>query len=276
VIRYREIRPSERLRSFVSRFWILEHDGDDVTPQRIVPDGRCEMVLNWGRPFEAQHDGEWRTQPASFLAGQLDGPLLLRPRGPSRMLGIGFHPHGVARLMAHPMHELSGRFTPVVDLSRSLSRELQDALEQGEPIAAVERALLAAVKPGDRLIDESVRRIVISKGAIDLAALARDLGLSIRQLERRFQTAVGLPPKFFCRIERFNRVYRAIGEGAANWAEIAVDCGYYDQAHLIRDCKSLSGTTPAVLAADNADLARYFYQRFGLSHLSNPHRRVSL
>ena len=64
----------------------------------------------------------------------------------------------------------------------------------------------------------------------------------------------------------------AIGQGSANWVDMAIDCGYYDQAHLIRDCKSLSGETPAVLLAEDADLARYFYRRFGMSHSSNTAR----
>jgi len=167
----------------------------------------------------------------------------------------------------------------VEDLSQALARNLHRALEMPDPVAAVEAALLSAAntaRRGDLLIEEAVRRIARTKGATDLAAMARDLGLSTRQLERRFHAAVGLPPKLFCRIERFNNVFRALGEGSGNWAGTAIECGYYDQAHLIRDCKSLSGTTPAVLLADDADLARYFYRRFGMSHSSNTAWRASV
>jgi len=279
VIRYREIRPAPHLQPFLYSFWILEHDAEDAAPQRIVPDGHCELILNWSEPFEAFQNGQWRRQPRCFLAGQIDGPLLLRPSRPARMLGIGFHPHGAAKLLALPMHELSGRFTPVEDLSQALARNLHRALEMPDPVAAVEAALLSAAntaRRGDLLIEEAVRRIARTKGATDLAAMARDLGLSTRQLERRFHAAVGLPPKLFCRIERFNNVFRTLGQGSGAWADTAIDCGYYDQAHLIRDCKSLSGTTPAVLLADDADLARYFYRRFGMSHSSNTAWRASV
>jgi AraC-like DNA-binding protein len=132
------------------------------------------------------------------------------------------------------------------------------------PIAAVESALLSAentVRGSDLVIAESARRITLAKGALDLAALARELGLSIRQLERRFLAAVGLSPKLFCRIQRFNNVFHVLGQPSCNWVETAVACGYYDQAHLIRDCKDLSGNTPAILLAEDADLARHFYQQ---------------
>ncbi len=276
MVRYREISPSARLRPFINTFWILEHDGQEAAPQRVVPDGQSELILNWGQPFEAFQSGQWQGQPRCFLAGQIDGPLLLRPDGPAKMLGIGFHPHGAATVFPQPMHELSGRFTPVEDLSQSLSRDLHRALESPEPLAAVESALLSArttsrgtCRDADLLVAEAVRRITLHHGASDLAALARELGLSIRQLERRFLAAVGLSPKLFCRIQRFNNVFHKLGQPSCNWVETAIACGYYDQAHLIRDCKDLSGNTPRSLLGEDADLARHFYLRFGVSHSSN-------
>ena len=271
MIRYREIRPSARLRPFVHTFWILEHDGEEGV-QRVVPDGHSELILNWGQPFESFQAGRWQGQPQCFLAGQIDGPLLLRPAGPAEMLGIGFQPHGAASVFSQPMHELSGRFTPVEDLERQLSRDLNDVLDTPDPIAAVEAALLSAentVRGSDLVIAEAARRITFAKGALDLAALAQELGLSIRQLERRFLAVVGLSPKLFCRIQRFNNVFHVLGQPSCNWVDTAIACGYYDQAHLIRDCKDLSGNTPSILLAEDADLARHFYQQYCVSHSSN-------
>jgi AraC-like DNA-binding protein len=279
LIRYREIAPSPRLRPFIHTFWILEHDGQEFAPQRVVPDGHSELILNWGQPFEAFREGAWQRQPQCFLAGQIDGPLLLRPAGPSKMLGVGFQPHGAASVFAQPMHELSGRFTPIEDLSRELSSNLNHALESPTPIAAVEAALFSAQnssRSGDVLIAEAVRRIRDAKGASDLALLARKLGLSIRQLERRFQAAVGLTPKLFCRIQRFNNVFGLIGQPSCTWVDTAIACGYYDQAHLIRDCKELSGSTPSILLAEDADLARHFYRQCSVSHSSNTPSPASL
>jgi AraC-like DNA-binding protein len=275
VLRYREIEPSARLRPFVNIIWILEQD-DDAAPQRIVPDGCPELILNWGQPFESLQNGHWRHQPRCFFAGQIDSPLLLRPRGPARMLGIRFHPDGAARVFAEPMHELSGRFTPVEALSAKLSRNLEDALEAPDPIANIEAALLFAAQAsrGDELIAEAVRRI--SGGSFEIAALARELSLSPRQLERRFRAAVGLSPKVFCRIQRFTNVFHAFDDPLCDWVGTAFRCGYYDQSHLIRDCKSFSGSTPAMLLANDAGLARHFYERFGMSHPSNTTRNPLL
>jgi AraC-like DNA-binding protein len=276
VVRYSEIRPSAGLSSTIDRYWVLEHDGEDAAPQRVVPDGHSELILNWNQPFESLQAGEWRGQPRCFLAGQIDSPLVLRPRGPSKVLGIRFHPHGAAQVLAGPMHELSGRFTALEDISPALSRDLDRALESPCPIPVVESALLSAVdssQGGDLLVGEVVRRITLARGAVDVAALAREFRVSIRQLERRFQATVGLAPKLFCRIQRFNNVFRLLGQPSCNWVETALACGYYDQAHLIRDCKDLSGSTPAALLAEDADLARHFYLRFRVSHSYNTAKR---
>jgi AraC-like DNA-binding protein len=276
VVRYSEIRPSARLSPIVDRYWVLELDGEDAAPQRVVPDGHSELILNWRQPFEFFKAGQWHGQPRYFLAGQIDSPLLLRPRGPGKVLGIRFHPHGAARVLAGPMHELGGRFTAVEDISPALSRDLTRALESPCPIAAVESALLSAedsCRGGDLLVGEVVGRITAARGAVDLAALAREFGLSVRQLERRFQATVGLAPKLFCRIQRFNQVFRRLGQPSCDWVETALACGYYDQAHLIRDCRDLSGNTPAVLLAEDADLARHFYLRFRVSHSYNTAKR---
>src|SRR5689334_14198786 len=115
--RYRELRPPQPLRSFVEAFWTLEHEGADAAPQRVVPDGHAELILNLGRPFESFDAGHWRGQPRYFFAGQIERPLLLRAAGPARIIGIRFHPHGAARVFGPPMQDLAGRFTCVDDLS---------------------------------------------------------------------------------------------------------------------------------------------------------------
>ena len=87
--------------------------------------------------------------------------------------------------------------------------------------------------------------------------MANRLGLSSRQFERRFRNVVGIPPKLFSRMQRFQRVFQTM-EDRANWVDAAVSCGYYDQAHLIRDFRQFSGTTPTALLAEEFDLSRCF------------------
>lgn len=75
MVRYREVSPSERLRPFVDTLWLLEQDAEAGAPQRIVPDGRAELILNWYQPFEYFNGKEWVRQSECFLAGQIERPL---------------------------------------------------------------------------------------------------------------------------------------------------------------------------------------------------------
>jgi AraC-like DNA-binding protein len=235
---YRELQPRPESRPFLHCLWTLETDGDAV--QRIVPDGRQELIVNLGLPFESFHGGEWRRQPRAFVTGQLTGPLLVRPNGPARILAARFRPDGASRVFDGP--EPDGILPVDIDVGS---------------LEALEALLLKRARPGDPIVAAAVRRLTASP---DLAGLDQALGISARQLERRFKRRVGIGPKLFCRIQRFQRVFREI-ESGGNWVQAALACGYYDQAHLVRDMRQFSGETPTALL-DGDELARHFLSDF--------------
>ncbi len=264
MVRYREWNPPPPLTPFVRALWLLELDAADAAPQRIVPDGHPELIVNLAARLSALADGEWSRQPIAFLAGQLEEPLLLRNRGKVKTLGVSFYAHGASGIFPQPMHELANAFTPLEDLCSELALAITRALDSPNPIPAIECALstqAGRLAGSDALVTEAVHRLTGgSPSNPDL--LARDLGLSRRQFERRFRAAVGLSPAFFARLQRFNRVYAVFDDSSRNWADAAIACGYYDQAHLIRDCRALAGVTPPALFDPATDLARHFYRRY--------------
>ncbi len=247
---YREFAPGEDAARFVDRYWILEGASPGAV-QRVVPDGRPELILNLGQPFESLNNGEWRTQPRCFLAGQLTGPLLLRAAGPTRILGVRFRPGGAGQLLGIPVEELTDRVVAAGDLGlRNLARSSN--------LSEIECALLHLERGSeDPLVDEAARLLSHTP---DVGAAAALLGVSPRQLERRFKARVGMSPKYFARIRRFQRVFPAIEEGS-EWVDAAAACGYYDQAHLIRDFRAFAGEPPSHLLAGD-DLARHFLSHF--------------
>ena len=259
---YRERAPGIEASSFIDRFWTLEVDG---TPQvqRIVPDGRPELIVNFGAPFEAFRDGKWTLQPTCFFAGQITGPLLIRPTGPARIVGVRFRPHGAGQLFRFPLQELADQTPPLRDVDRGLANSVIQATA-----STLESHLCKHAREQDSLVSEAVNRIMQTHGAQAIGALATHLNISIRQLERRFESRVGLPIKQFARMQRFQRVFGELETEQANWAETAIACGYYDQAHLIRDFREFAGQPPALLLSGD-ELARHF-----LSHFSKTAERI--
>jgi len=170
---------------------------------------------------------------------------------------------------------------PLQDLAPVLARNLDRALESTsivDQVASIETAIQEHARingKDDPLVNEAVKQIAVARGARDLGRLATDLGLSLRQLERRFLSAVGLSPKLFCRMRRFQSVFQAIEQDSAKWADAAVRCGYYDQAHLIRDFHEFSGEAPSALLG-GVDLARHFLRYAPMSHFSKTPSHPSL
>jgi len=275
---YSQVAPGPVVGRFVECLWTMEESSGAV--QRIVPDGYPVLVLNLLSPFESFHDGRWTTQPVCFFAGQTTGPLLIRSRGSARILGVGFLPDGATGLLGVPIDELTDRIVPLDELSPLLWHELQRVCEPApliRQLARLQQVLYRfAVKEhsDDRLISHAVGQIIGTAGRLDVGTLAGHLGISSRQFERRFRNRVGLAPKLFSRIQRFQSVFHAL-ERRQNWADAAIDCGYYDQAHLIRDFRHFAGEAPAALL-EEADLAEHFLRRSVVSHFSNTGAAASL
>jgi AraC-like DNA-binding protein len=270
---YRQIRPSAAVGRYVEFYWILEDSNAASGVQRIVPDGRPGLILNFANPFESYAKRAWRRQPECFLIGQITGPLLLRPSGPAGMLGVQFRPHGAAQLLGMPVHELTDSAIALDDLSQHLFKELDRVRERPSLMQAVValdpilHALAKRSRVDHSLVSHVVTDIEHAEGLISVKQAADRMGWSTRQLQRRFKEAVGISPKLFGRMLRFQRAFRAIEDPAADWVDTAVRCGYYDQAHLIRDCREFSGKTPAALIDREIDLSRHFVQP--MSHFSN-------
>jgi AraC-like DNA-binding protein len=155
---------------------------------------------------------------------------------------------------------------PLYELSPELDRELspiRDLRSTSLRIAFADRVpqrFFLRRKIKDRITEGAVSQILSSGGSIETSELAFRLGLSTRQLQRKFKVEVGIGPKLLGRIQRFQHVFSAL-ESSRDWVQAAVACGYYDQAHLIRDFRELSGEAPAALLAPDTDLAFHFLQR---------------
>jgi AraC-like DNA-binding protein len=281
-MRYSEIPSRPPLNHFVECFWMLEGDGPipGGAPERILPDGCVELILNFGERFSQHQKNRRELQPRHFLVGQMSGPILISPTGAVQLLGIRFHPGGTAPFLRVPMNELTDQIAELGSLSGAFERELLMVSEYlsslREKTSAIESVLIARLLRGSYDSSASAvklaARIVDSGGRVSVDRLATGVGISSRQLERRFLREIGIGPKLLGRIVRFQQVFRAVERVDSAWASIAVECGYYDQAHLIRDFNQFAGQTPSVLLAERSALTEAFTRKARTSHFSNTWR----
>jgi len=266
-MRYFESKPKLPLRHFVECFWTLESNDPGGIPERILPDGCVELILNFGDQFTEHHDnGLWRRQPFHFVVGQMTRPTLIAPTGRVDLIGVRFHPGGTSPFFRVPMMELTNQVVELESLSRQLEHfaktRLQAAGSMREKLSALEDFLLTFIydRPESWVI-QVADSIVQRGGRVSIDEVANLAGISARQLERKFLNEVGLGPKLFSRILRFQQVFRAIDRQDSNWAEVAIDCGYYDQAHLIRDFRVFARQSPSVTISSSTPLMEFFKRK---------------
>lgn len=274
-MRYREIIPQPPLNKHVECFWTLESSVPSTQPERILPDGCIELILNFGDRFSQHCDQTRKLQPKNFLVGQMTGPIMISPSGPVQLIGIRFHPGGTLPFLRMPLHEVTDQVVELGSLSSTLERDLLRMTSESpafsEKIRAIERFLTTclATSKYDLWLMNTAARIVDSRGLIAVDELASDADISSRQLERRFLREVGVGPKLLGRIIRFQQVFRAVEQSSNAWAEIAIECGYYDQAHLIRDFNQFAQQTPAVLFSSQSALTESFTRKSRKSDFYN-------
>jgi AraC-like DNA-binding protein len=223
--------------------WHERADGPVVRDE--VPGGRIVLVVSFGTRMDI--DGRRYT---SFAAGLHDRPAHTEHDGFGYGIQSYLTPLGARRFFGMPMGELTGQ---VVELEDLLGREAHELAERlaGAPdwaarIDLFERAIarrVLAAPPVAPALDWAWARLLGSGGAAAVGELARELGWSRRHLAARFRAELGMPPKALARILRFERAVQRL-RGGEELAALAIEAGYYDQAHFNRDFRALAGTTP--------------------------------
>jgi AraC-like DNA-binding protein len=265
-LRYQELRPCPRLGRHVECLWFLEGAGkaEARAVERIIPDGCSELIVHLGEPFERLTGRGFERQDAAFLIGQLDRFILLRPSARIDTIGVRFKPAGARRFFREPAHGLAGSFVPLADVwgarAPGLLERLHEAASPAARARVLEGALLEALdEDADEVVARAVSWVLRGEGRASVAEAARHAGLSERSLERRFQSELGLGPKAFARIIRLQGVLRATsGQPRPDWADVAAERSFFDQPHLIREFKALTGETPAEFLRNQGRLSMNF------------------
>jgi len=242
--------PNAALRDELARGYVgfverAEAPGSWIEPPR----GVVTMILNLGEALGGL--------PEAFVAGVSETHALVERCGSTSCIDLKLTPPGAYRLLGIPMDEVSGRVVDVGDVLGAPGRRLVEALREAPSwetrFELVDAFLLERLEDGTAPAPAVLwawRRLVDTGGRLPIGVLADDVGWSRRHLIARFRQQIGLAPKTLARIVRFNGVLRALEAGGApRWAEIAVDHGYYDQAHLIRDVREFTGMAPTDLLA---------------------------
>jgi AraC-like DNA-binding protein len=271
-MRYLEHPVPDSLRAIVHAVWTLESDRADAppaSPEAVIPDGRSEIVVHFGDAFERWDADGVARQPEILIAGQLGGPLRLRPTGRIGRLGVRLTAAGAPALVDVPQYELAGRTVAASEVSDPLAawlHQVRDAARTPVAAAGIVCAGLARLVRPDAVDARGARAaglIARWPAPRGVDAIAASVGLTRRQLERLFLRHVGLAPKSLMRIHRVQRALAVLdgraGAGSPRpGTDTAFACGYADQAHFVREFRALAGSTPGEHLVRRAGLTGVF------------------
>ena len=255
------LAPTERLAPFVRRFnAYVEHD-TSFTRRRELPSGLATLVFNLGQELRVEHPIDTRTvycAGAAFYSGLSRTYAVTETDRSQEGAQVMLTPLGARRLIGFPLEEVGDRLIDPVDLFGSTAREtierLQETKSHAGRLAILEQLMMRRLTisrnqiiPRDLIW--ALSRLRETFGCVGVNTLATELGCSRKHLTVRFGREFGMPPKLFARVVRFDRAVRVLRRGhVVSWAELASACGYADQAHLTRDFREFSGSSPAAFA----------------------------
>jgi AraC-like DNA-binding protein len=257
VVNFLQRRPASPLDLFVESLWVCRNESAPRRFERVLPSGAPQLVVNLAEDQtrvyrEAPSGLICVTAPGSILSGITSHAQIIDTDEQAYVAGVSFRPGGTLPFVAQPADELAGTDVPL------------DAIWGGATTRWLRERLLSARAPADALdvLERALWDMWRDRGwhpavafALDVfrarpsvarvASVTAAVGLSEKRFIERFKSEVGVTPKRYCRLLRFQQVVATAHVlRDADWADVAASCGYADQAHLIHEFREFSGMTP--------------------------------
>lgn len=258
-------RPVAPLASHVDTLWFASREALPHHRERGLPTGRVDIVIPLLQDSIVRYDSvdavqarHWR---GAVVSGAHDRFVVRGMGGASSVIGVHFRPGGAAAFFGGALRELRNQTARLEDLWGPVAHELRERLQAAPRVAqkfsVLEDALLSrllAAPPTDPMVMRALRALAQDPTAARIDAVQSASNCSAPPFIQRFDATVGITPKRYARVLRFNALLpRLVRVGPRDWAQIAVEGGYFDQSHLIHEFERLAGLTPVAYAPVRAD-----------------------
>ncbi len=253
--------PNPLLSSLIGCLWYWEGAPATHQRERLLPNGECAVIVNLRddamRIYDARDTSRFNTFGHAVLSGAHSDCFVIDTNQQERVIGIQFRPGGAFPFFRMPACEAEGASIALDDLwsaqiVENLREQLLAAPDVPAMFAVLERCLLAQLARPPELhpaVAFAVGQFCECTAGASVASVTGCVGLSPRRFIELFHRQVGLTPKTFSRVRRFQHALRSFhGRRQIDWAQVALENGYYDQAHFIHDFQGFSGFTPSAYA----------------------------
>jgi AraC-like DNA-binding protein len=256
-VRFSSCRPSGVLSHCVENFWLYEGYEGEHANERILPTGTIELVINLRedelRIYDADEPERCSRYSGAVVSGAYRKGFVSDSEEEAFLIGVHFRPGGAFPFLDLPVDEIADTHLDLELLwgysAKLLREQLCGATTAQARFELLESALTAHIsRPFEHHYAVASALEAFGKRVdVGVRDVAKETGLSHRRFSQLFKREVGMTPKLFSRVQRFQRTRSTIHRhdaGAVDWADAAVECGYSDQSHMIRDFSEFSGMSP--------------------------------
>lgn len=265
-------KPCESLRPFVEVFWEGSFNANALEPlsMRVIPSGCVELIIHLNDLHcELQNAYGWSQSPEYMIIGLFTRPYEVHFNNLVKVFSMRFKPEGIYNIFGIPASVFNARYEDMSLVLGSEFRDFSHRLKEEKSVAGmINRAQSYLMKNLMRnnielnYVNRAAELIRQTKG-LSIEELSGYVFISQRQLEREFKEKVGITPKHYLRIMRLNEAQRLLNDHhPMNLTSIAYQCGYFDQAHFIRDFRSITGEVPSIFIKGRSR----FIANSGLAH----------
>jgi AraC-like DNA-binding protein len=261
LLKYSPVSPLAR---YVECFWWSRRDEAEQHAEHMLPSGRAQLVFSLQEmpiSWRTAGSSSWTTWSGSIAHGPQSSFYLAGPKSAGVSMGVSFKPGAAGAVLGAATEELADRHVELNAIWGSRASDLRDrliaALEPATAFAILEQNLLARIHRPLLLHPAIAHALATPTGSYSSARIAdlqRVSGYSAKHFINLFRFAVGLNPKHYYRVRRFNAVAQAMALGRrGGLSDLAAAAGYSDQAHLTREFKEFSGVTPTQYRPSGSD-----------------------
>jgi AraC-like DNA-binding protein len=255
---FRLHQPRPALSSFVEFLWYHEDTIPLCPKERILPTGAVDLLINLHhQPLRLFDGGCVQYFGGAFVSGPHSECFTVDPTRPQVILGAHFKPGAAFLFLGLPASELLNVSIPLEYLwgndAHSLYERLLASKSLDDQFNLLEDVLLKRLIQSDGqhpVVPFAVKEFQNVSRSQRITAVTDQIGISQQRLGQIFRDEVGLTPKLFYRLQRFNQVLHLVKKAQdVDWTDVALTCGYFDQAHFIHDFQAFSGLNPTAYLA---------------------------
>lgn len=261
--------PEGKLASYVKLFWLGENYSPVSNKERVLPNGSSQLIINLGtnyfRHFEGTDSATEKIYDPAVVAGIHTHNIFLDSHSRISTIGVVLQPGAVSALFDVAAHELTNQVISLKDIAGPGISELREKLIKADSPEGkfkllesfLMRYLDQIFQPNPAVI-YSAAQLKEKNGIQSIAELRNKIGYSSRHFSGLFKEIIGITPKQYAGICRFQHTLAAIRESRKpDWANLALNCGFYDQSHFIHSFKDLSGISPTDYFRNQQDSANH-------------------